>query len=57
MSTDTEWSVEKYRTDYESDEHWELRKSFMEVHRDRFSEDEIVCLAQVFINVEFLGCK
>lgn len=29
----------------------------METHRDKFSEDEIVCLARVFTNVEFLGCR
>lgn len=29
----------------------------MEMHRDKFSEDEIVCLARVFTNVEFLGCR
>lgn len=29
----------------------------METHRDKFEEDEIVCLARVFTNVEFLGCK
>ena len=29
----------------------------METHRDKFSENEIVCLARVFTNVELLGCK
>lgn len=29
----------------------------METHRDKFEEDEIVCLARVFTNVEFLGCR
>lgn len=29
----------------------------MEAHRDKFSEDKIVCLARVFTNIEFLGCK
>jgi len=52
-----DWDVEKYKVDYESEEHWELRKAFMEAHRDKFDEDEIVCLARVFTNVEFLGCK
>ncbi|CRK94951.1 CLUMA_CG008439, isoform A [Clunio marinus] len=51
------WDVEKYRVDYESEEHWELRKAFMETHRENFGEDEIVCLARVFTNVEFLGCR
>lgn len=29
----------------------------METHWDNFTEQEILCLAQVFVNVEFLGCK
>lgn len=57
MSSNTEWDVDNYKTDYESDEHWELRRSFMETHKDKFDEDELVCLAQVFTNVEFMGCK
>jgi len=51
------WDVDTYKTDHESEEHWELRKKFMETYKDKFEEDELVCLAQVFVNVEFLGCK
>lgn len=51
------WDVETYKTDYESAEHWELRKKFMECHKDKFLEDELVCLARVFTNVEFMGCR
>lgn len=29
----------------------------MEAHWGRFSEDQLLCLAQVFVNVEFLGCR
>lgn len=29
----------------------------MEQHKDKFSEDETVCLARVFTNVELLGCR
>lgn len=55
MSTD--WDIDYYKTDYESDEHWSLRKTFMETHKDKFPENELVCLAQVFANVELLGCR
>lgn len=51
------WDVNKYKTPYEADDHWKLRKAFMLAHQNRFSEEQIVCLAQVFTNVEFLGCK
>lgn len=54
---DTNWDVDYYKAEHESEEHWNLRKKFMEVHKHKFAEDEIVCLAQVFTNVEFLGCK
>ncbi|XP_059611469.1 partner of xrn-2 protein 1-like [Phlebotomus argentipes] len=57
MDFPTNWKVEDYRTTYESDEHWQLRRNFMETHKEKFPEDELVCLAQTFTNVEFLGCR
>lgn len=51
------WNVEKYRNHYESEEHWAMRKLFMETHKETLPEDELVCMAQVFFNVEILGCK
>lgn len=57
MNFSTDWDLDYYRTEYESEEHWELRRAFMEKHKESFPEDELVCLAQVFTNVEFLGCK
>lgn len=53
----TDWDVDNYRTEYESEEHWQLRRDFMMAHKDRFDEERLVCLAQTFINMEFLGCK
>ncbi|XP_039491909.1 NF-kappa-B-repressing factor [Drosophila santomea] len=52
-----DWDVDSYKTEYESDEHWDLRRSFMLAHKDRFEEDRLVCLAQTFVNMEFMGCK
>lgn len=57
MSFPTDWDVDRYRADYESEEHWELRKAFIEAHKDKFAENELVCLAAVFTNIEFLGCR
>lgn len=56
MNFDTSWDVEKYRNKFESDEQWELRKTFMLTHKHKFAEDKLVCLAQTFLNIEFLGC-
>ncbi|XP_012227482.1 NF-kappa-B-repressing factor [Linepithema humile] len=55
MSTNED--VEQYKVEYESDEHWELRRKFLLAHKDKFSEDVLVCLAQVFVNIELLGCR
>ncbi|KAH8363422.1 hypothetical protein KR084_010025, partial [Drosophila pseudotakahashii] len=52
-----DWEVDSYRTEYESEEHWDLRRSFMVAHKERFEEDRLVCLAQTFVNMEFMGCK
>ena len=54
---DTDWDIDYYKVDYESEDHWNLRRQFMETHKKSFSEDELVCLAQVFCNVEFMGCR
>ncbi|MCL4124416.1 UNVERIFIED_CONTAM: hypothetical protein GTU68_014668 [Idotea baltica] len=57
MAIDTNWDIEKYRTKFESDEHWELKREFMVAHKDRFSEERVICLAQVFVNIELMRCK
>ncbi|XP_076168254.1 NF-kappa-B-repressing factor [Ptiloglossa arizonensis] len=57
MSSEDDWDVEQYKTEHECDEHWELRRKFLLTYKNRFSEDELVCLAQVFTNVELLGCR
>lgn len=55
--SESDWDVEKYKTDYESEEHWELKKTFIEKNRENFTEEQIICYAQIFFNVEMLGCK
>ncbi|XP_034253276.1 NF-kappa-B-repressing factor isoform X2 [Thrips palmi] len=57
MTFPTDWDIEQYRVEHECDDHWELRRSFLEAHKDKFPEDRLVCLAQVFYNVEFMGCR
>ncbi|XP_033189572.1 NF-kappa-B-repressing factor [Bombus vancouverensis nearcticus] len=57
MSGEDDWDVERYKTEHECDEHWELRRKFLLAHKNKFPEDELVCLAQVFTNVELLGCR
>ncbi|XP_033342810.2 NF-kappa-B-repressing factor [Megalopta genalis] len=57
MSFEQNWDVEAHKMEHECDDHWELRRKFLLAHKDKFPEDELVCLAQVFANVELLGCK
>ncbi len=52
------WDVEECRGDHESVEHWELRKTFLVENMDRFpNKMRLICLSQVFANMEFLGCR
>ncbi|KAG8336079.1 hypothetical protein J6590_053302 [Homalodisca vitripennis] len=53
----TSWDVDRYRIEHESDEHWGLRRQFMVAHKEKYPEDRLVCLTQVFFNMEFLGCR
>lgn len=57
MSINEDWDVEKHKVEHEPDEHWELRRKFLLAHKNKFTEDVLVCLAQVFVNVEVLGCR
>lgn len=50
-------NVEKYRQRFESDEHWRYRRDFILRHYGSFAENRLLCLSQVFINVQLLGCR
>ncbi|CAH0599763.1 unnamed protein product [Chrysodeixis includens] len=54
---DEDWDVEKYKDEHESEEHWLLRKAFMERWKNNYPEERLICLARVFCNVELLGCR
>lgn len=57
MSFSTDWKVDAYKKSFESEDHWQLRRKFMLKHKNKFPEDELVCLAQLFMNIEILGCR
>jgi len=52
-----DWDIEKYYNYFEPDEQWEMKKKFMECYKSDFPEERVVCLAQVLVNVEFLGTR
>ena len=57
MSEAMKFDAMKYYSPHEPKHHWELRKRFLEENMGRFSEDRLVCLAQTFANIEFMGCR
>ena len=53
----TNWDIMSYKTPYEPKDHWKLKEAFMNAHKETIAEERLVCLAQVFANMELLGCK
>ena len=51
------WDINKYYKKLEPNEQWEMKKKFMEAHKNSFPEERVVCLAQVLVNIEFLGTR
>lgn len=45
----------KFKKPYELPHHWKLREDFMKLHWGKFEEDRLICLSNIFINVECLG--
>ncbi|CAG0921015.1 unnamed protein product [Notodromas monacha] len=50
------FDISEYKSKYDPEAHWELKKAFFERYMGEVPESELVCLAQTFINVEILGC-
>ena len=57
MEFDVSWDVNKYHYHYELPHHWELKKKFMLANKTKFPEERLICLAQIFCNVHYLGCR
>ena len=53
----SDWDVDKYKSPHEPSHQWALRRKFMLQNKDRFPEIKVVCLAQTFANIEFMGCR
>lgn len=45
----------KFRKPYELPHHWRLREDFLRLHWGKFDEDRLICLSNIFINVECMG--
>lgn len=47
--------IEELRKLYELPHHWALRKEFIQIYHDKFDYDRLICLSNVFVNVECMG--
>ncbi|BES94020.1 Protein of unknown function (DUF3469) [Nesidiocoris tenuis] len=54
---DSNWDVMKYKYHYELEHQWDLKKRFIDAHKKKYPEDRLICLAQLFCNVHFMGCS
>ena len=54
---DISWDIEKYKNKFESAEHWDLKRDFLQSYKHLYPEDRLVCLAQCYVNMELLGCR
>lgn len=53
MEYPTDWDVNTYYDETESQEHWSLRKQFMEVFKGKLPEDYLVAFSRALINIDF----
>ena len=51
----TEADVELLRKSWEIEDHWILRRDFILTHKNKFTFDRLLCLAQTFVNIEVLA--
>lgn len=54
---ETPFNIDQCRNALEPDDHWDLRRTFLEKNQHVLPPDELICLAQVYINVQLLGCR
>ena len=58
MTHNQDWDVEKYSTPHEPKHHWQLKKKFMEHHKDRFPESELVSsVLSIYHWIESMNCQ
>lgn len=53
MSFNVNWDI--YKESHESDDHWLLRRNFMESLKWNYPEEKLVCLSHVYVNITFKG--
>ncbi|XP_049548023.1 uncharacterized protein LOC125959253 [Anopheles darlingi] len=56
LTVATDWDIDSYRSSADTLALWNLKKWFMELHKEYIAEDELVPLAQAFANSQAYGC-
>ncbi|XP_054723764.1 uncharacterized protein LOC129233826 [Uloborus diversus] len=51
------FKFEDYRHPWETGDHWELKREFMERYKDTYPIERLLCLAQAYSNIELLHCS
>ncbi|KAK3593713.1 hypothetical protein CHS0354_013610 [Potamilus streckersoni] len=57
MEKNKRLDVESLRNPFESNTEWRMRRSFLDVHADKFPLDRLICLSNCYVNVEMYGCR
>ncbi|XP_050091703.1 uncharacterized protein LOC126575178 [Anopheles aquasalis] len=52
----SDWDIESHRSPADTLALWNLKRWFMELHKEYIAEDELVPLAQAFANSQAYGC-
>lgn len=48
-------NIDQFRKPYELPHHWQLRKEFLVLNAGKYKLDRLICLSNVFVNVNCLG--
>lgn len=51
----TKKDIEDFKKPYELPHHWKLREEFLLLYSDKYDIDRLVCLSNLFINIEIMG--
>lgn len=48
-------NIDELRKSHELPHHWQLRKEFLQIYAEDYELDRLICLSNVFVNVECMG--
>jgi len=48
-------NIDDLRKPYELPHHWDLRREFIKIYLDKYEFDRLICLSNLFVNIECMG--